>query len=76
MMVRLVDPRKGMRVYDPCSGSGGMLIYAREHVAEHGTAEDARDLSLFGQENNGTTWAISKMNMVLHGINNADLRER
>jgi len=73
MMVRLVDPRKGMRVYDPCSGSGGMLIYAREHVAEHGTEEDARDLSLFGQENNGTTWAISKLNMVLHGINNADL---
>jgi type I restriction enzyme M protein len=73
MMVRLVDPRKGMRVYDPCSGSGGMLIYAREHVAEHGTEEDARDLSLFGQEYNGTTWAISKLNMVLHGINNADL---
>jgi type I restriction enzyme M protein len=73
MMVRLVDPLKGMRVYDPCSGSGGMLIYAREHVAEHGTEEDARDLSLFGQEYNGTTWAISKLNMVLHGINNADL---
>src|SRR5206468_3401237 len=36
MMVRLVDPREGMRVYDPCSGSGGMLIYARNHVAESG----------------------------------------
>jgi type I restriction enzyme M protein len=73
MMVRIVDPKKGMRVYDPCSGSGGMLIYAREHVAEHGTEADALNLSLFGQENNGTTWAISKLNMVLHGINNADL---
>jgi type I restriction enzyme M protein len=73
MMVRIVDPRKGMRVYDPCSGSGGMLIYAREHVAEHGTEADALNLSLFGQEYNGTTWAISKLNMVLHGINNADL---
>ena len=28
MMVRLVEPRAGMRVYDPCSGSGGMLIYS------------------------------------------------
>jgi type I restriction enzyme M protein len=73
MMVRIVDPKEGMRVYDPCSGSGGMLIYAREHVAEHGTEADALNLSLFGQENNGTTWAISKLNMVLHGINNADL---
>jgi type I restriction enzyme M protein len=36
MMVRLADPREGMRVYDPCSGSGGMLIYAHDHVEEHG----------------------------------------
>ena len=69
MMVRLVKPRSGMRVYDPCSGSGGMLIYSREYVEEHG--EDARDLALYGQENNGGTWAISKMNMILHGISNA-----
>jgi type I restriction enzyme M protein len=71
MMVRLVEPRSGMRIYDPCSGSGGMLIYSREYVEEHGG--DARDLALYGQENNGGTWAISKMNMVLHGINNADI---
>lgn len=32
-MVRLVHPREGMSIYDPCSGSGGMLIYARNHVA-------------------------------------------
>jgi type I restriction enzyme M protein len=60
-----------MRVYDPCSGSGGMLIYSREYVKEHG--EDVRDLALYGQENNGDTWAISKMNMILHGIINADI---
>jgi type I restriction enzyme M protein len=72
MMVRLVEPHAGMRIYDSCSGSGGMLIYSKEYVEEHG--EDARDLALYGQENNGGTWAISKMNMILHGINNADLR--
>jgi len=74
MMVRLVAPEPGMRVYDPCSGSGGMLIYSREYVAEHGTEETARNLSLYGQEFNGGTWAISKMNMILHGITNADLQ--
>ena len=31
MMVRLADPQEGMRVYDPCSGSGGMLILSAEH---------------------------------------------
>ena len=72
LMVRLVDPQQGMAVYDPCSGSGGMLIYARNHVADNGG--DPTDLALAGQENNGTTWSISKMNMLLHGIRDADLR--
>ena len=72
LMVRLVDPQEGMSIYDPCSGSGGMLIYARNHVADNGG--NPRNLQLAGQENNGTTWSISKMNMLLHGINDADLR--
>ncbi|MFD6855481.1 class I SAM-dependent DNA methyltransferase, partial [Streptomyces diastaticus] len=71
MMARLVEPHSGMRVYDPCAGSGGMLIMSKEYVAEAG--EDAQDLRLYGQEANGGTWAISKMNMILHGIVNADL---
>ena len=69
--VRLVDPQEGMAIYDPCSGSGGMLIYAHKHVADNGG--DPRNLVLAGQENNGTTWSISKMNMLLHGIRDADL---
>jgi len=72
LMVRLVDPEPGMSVYDPCAGSGGMLIYAANHVAEEGG--DPTDIVLAGQENNGTTWSISKMNMLLHGIPDADLR--
>jgi type I restriction enzyme M protein len=71
MMIRLIEPKAGMRVYDPCCGSGGMLIYAREYVEEHGG--DRGNLALYGQEFNGGTWAIAKINMVLHGINNAGL---
>ena len=63
-----------MRVYDPCSGSGGMLILSKEYVEEHGG--DAANLRSAGQENNGSVWAISKMNMLLHGIPDADLAER
>jgi type I restriction enzyme M protein len=75
MMVRLVDPQPGEWVYDPCAGSGGMLILAREHVDEHDPAGKAgRRLSLAGQELNGGVWAIAKMNMLLHGIRDADLR--
>lgn len=71
MMVRLVKPQEGMRVYDPASGSGGMLILSHEYVSEHGG--NPRNLRLYGQEPNGGVWSISKMNMLLHGIPDADL---
>lgn len=66
LMVRLLKPQAGMRVYDPCMGSGGMLILARQYVEEAG--ENPRNLSLSGQDNNGGVWAMCKMNMILHGI--------
>jgi type I restriction enzyme M protein len=72
MMVRIAKPKEEMRIYDPCSGSGGMLILAAEHVEEHGG--NPRNVSLFGQENNGGVWSMSKMNMILHGIKDADIR--
>ena len=72
MMVRLIEPHEGMRIYDPCSGSGGMLILSKEYVEEHGG--NSRNLALFGQENNGGVWSISKMNLLLHGIPDADIR--
>ena len=71
LMVRLIDPQERMSIYDPCSGSGGMLIYARNHVADNGG--DPNNLILAGQEPNGTTWSMSKMNMLLHGIRDADI---
>src|SRR6266540_494485 len=72
MMVQLVEPREGMSVYDPCSGSGGMLILSKDYVEEHGG--NPRNLRLAGQENNGGVWSISKMNLLLHGIPDADMQ--
>jgi len=72
-LIEILDPRPGMSVYDPTVGSGGMLIQARDYVAECGG--DPRDLSFFGQESIGTTWSICKMNMLLHGIPHADIRQ-
>ena len=64
MMVRIAKPEEGMRVYDPCSGSGGMLILSKEYLDEH--QSNSKNLRLYGQESNGGVWAISKMNMLLH----------
>jgi len=66
LMVRLVNPKEGHRIYDPCCGSGGMLIYARHHVGEHGG--NPENLALYGQDNEGSAWAICKMNLILHGV--------
>jgi type I restriction enzyme M protein len=71
MMVQLVKPAEGMNIYDPCSGSGGMLIHAKEYVEEHGG--NPRNLLLAGQENAGSVWSISKMNLLLHGIPDAKI---
>lgn len=73
LCVEICDPREGMSVYDPTVGSGGMLIQMRDYLREHGG--DANELSLNGQEKIGTTWSICKMNMLLHGISHADIRQ-
>ena len=72
-LVEVVEPQPGMSIYDPTCGSGGMLIQTRDYIYEIGG--DPRDLSLFGQESIGTTWSICKMNMLLHGIAHADIRQ-
>lgn len=73
LLVSLLKPHAGMRIYDPTSGSGGMLVQARNYLAENN--ENAANLSLYGQEMNLNTWAICKMNMFLHGVFSADIRK-
>jgi len=71
LMVRLVQPQEGMTVYDPTVGSGGFLIESRHYIEEQG--QDSRNLALYGQELNGLTWSICKMNMILHDIPDAHI---
>ena len=73
LLVHLIKPKEGMRVYDPTVGSGGMLIQSKHYLAEQG--QNPNNISLFGQEMNLNTWAICKMNMFLHSIYNADIRK-
>lgn len=73
LLVSLLKPTAGMKIYDPTSGSGGMLIQTRNYLIEHD--DNPNNLSLFGQEMNLNTWAICKMNMFLHGVFNADIRK-
>ncbi len=72
LLVEVIEPAEGMEVYDPTCGSGGMLIQSQQYIEE--TGGSSRDLHLRGQEDNGGTWSICKMNMILHGISGADIR--
>lgn len=72
LMVRIADPEAGMSVYDPTVGSGGMLIQSAQHVEDAGG--DPRHLELLGQENNPTTWAVCRMNMILHNLAGSDIQ--
>jgi type I restriction enzyme M protein len=65
LLVRLVDPQPGETVYDPTCGSGGLLNAAAEHVAAAGHSRSS--VALFGQELDGQSYAIAKVNMFLHG---------
>lgn len=71
LIVRLIKPTEGMRICDPTCGSGGMLISCAKHIEELGG--NPLNISLYGQEKNINTWAICKMNMLLHGLLDAHI---
>ena len=73
LIVELLAPSERMRTCDPTAGSGGMLIECAHYVERKGG--DPRNLTLHGQEKNLGTWAICKMNMLLHGLPDARIEK-
>lgn len=65
LMVEMIEPYEG-RVYDPACGSGGMFVQSERFAEAHGGSK--RDLSVFGQESNPTTWRLAHMNLAIRGI--------
>jgi len=79
LLVEMIEPYNG-RVYDPCCGSGGMFVQAKRFVKAHagngngnsqpqkGLTKIKRDISIYGQESNFTTWRLCQMNLAIRGI--------
>ncbi len=65
VLVNMIEPYRG-RIFDPCCGSGGMFVQSEKFVEAHGG--DKRNISVYGQESNPTTWRLCKMNLALRGI--------
>lgn len=66
LLAKLVDPKPGNRICDPACGSGSLLIKVAQEV-------EGKNYSLYGQENNGSTWALCRMNMFLHEQDSATI---
>lgn len=64
LVAKLAGPKPGDLICDPACGSGGLLIKAANEVTD-------RNFALFGQESNGSTWALCRMNMFLHSFDSA-----
>ncbi|HPY74260.1 MAG TPA: type I restriction-modification system subunit M [Planctomycetota bacterium] len=72
LVAKLASPKPGDRICDPACGSGGLLIQAAKEVGcVAKSAREKRDFALFGQESNGSTWALCRMNMFLHSFDSA-----
>jgi len=71
VMAKIMDAAPGMEIYDPCCGSGGLLIKCELVMKEKMTSRSQdryAPLRLYGQESTPSTWAMSKMNMVIHDM--------
>jgi type I restriction enzyme M protein len=64
LLAHLLEPQSGDRICDPACGSGSLLIRVARQVGD-------KNFALFGQESNGSTWALCRMNMFLHEMDNA-----
>ena len=76
LVVKLIKPEAGNSIYDPTCGSGGMLIQSANYIKENGgTVGKFVDAKLYGQEKNLSTWAIAKINMIVHNFKDSDMRK-
>jgi len=65
LLVEMLEPYKG-RIFDPCCGSGGMFVQSEKFIEAHGGK--IKDISIYGQESNQTTWRLCKMNLAIRRI--------
>ena len=77
LMANIIDPEPGMEIYDPCCGSGGLLIKSNlKFLEKYGIRQNGRlklpetikPIKVFGQETNATTFAMARMNTFIHDI--------
>lgn len=70
LLAKLLRAEPGDRICDPACGSGSLLLRVAGEIPEH----ERHNYSLYGQESNGSTWALCRMNLVLHDEDSAVIK--
>ncbi|WP_177420840.1 type I restriction-modification system subunit M [endosymbiont of Lamellibrachia barhami] len=65
LIAEMIEPYRG-KIYDPCCGSGGMFVQSVKFIESH--EGNSKDISIYGQEQTGTTYKLAKMNLAIRGI--------
>ncbi len=73
LITMFLKPTKG-KIYDPCCGSAGMLVQAKQYIDEIGG--NINNITVYGQEYNETTWKLAKLNLVLNGMSIFNTNDR
>ena len=66
LMAEILQPKPNESIYDPTCGSGGMLVKCLDYLRDKG--EEWQSVQVFGQEVNGLTSSIARMNLYLNGV--------
>lgn len=83
LMARMLDPQPGTEIYDPCCGSGGLLIKCHLQLLEtHGIRKNGhlelprklKPLHFYGQDYNASAFAVANMNVVIHEMTDSVIK--
>ena len=72
LLAKLMSPKEGNRIFDPTAGSGSLLIKVAEETKDS-KGNPTNNFAVYGQESNGDTWALNKMNCFLHSMDSAQI---
>ena len=74
LMVGIMKPHEGMTIYDPTVGTGGMFTESASYIKQHGG--DVNSVAFYGCETAPDIWAICKMNLLAHRLENITIEQQ
>lgn len=72
LLANLIKPQAGHAIYDPCCGSGGVLLATKNYISERPNSDAVT--KYYGQEQSNEIYSLALIHMVLNGVRHADIK--